>query len=613
MTVFIFTPTLFAQPQGNWPEPSVALFDCNSSAASTGSASQTAAINSASKLILQNILGDSSCKHVVLISYGFADTMTTDFLSASGTSFPFPDTGGVPDVNYDYVIASKIVGNPGSYTLTVSIEDGYTYAHVADGTATFDSATGDTVRTACLSAVRQILPLTTKIRNYQESLKAANPLLTINPQIDVSLAKINLPPDGSLNVVITATDCDGLPIANRQLTLESTLGSFSSSSVQTDESGKAEAVFNAGKSEGTSLLTASIQNSISVTHDTIYPSGSASLIIGDVDTTNLWVLEFDLRRFNTSCLDKLTQQGEISGWLQKNYGLILSAHGKIICTSTNETNTEFEFDDPTMSVYGMAFQNYFSKDTKTNQSGAECPNTSWDMRGSSQNWVAKADSNHHGSASFKYDPQGLTAFTLIIPFTCIDYYAYGWSIDGQWDENGGCKTNSVHSGFKVAKIDMGSAIVAMELNSVFTVFPSYAGSSAIGYTILFDSSSSGYLSDASFYAMRDLCIATLKPFSSPPPTAVKKTGLPKKFFLAQNHPDPFNPSITISFSLPTKSFVSLKVFDLNGREAATIVSEELPVGSYTKRWNANAMARGMYYYRFQAGTFTETKKIVLLK
>jgi ligand-binding sensor domain-containing protein len=91
------------------------------------------------------------------------------------------------------------------------------------------------------------------------------------------------------------------------------------------------------------------------------------------------------------------------------------------------------------------------------------------------------------------------------------------------------------------------------------------------------------------------------------------TDLPTHFSLGQNYPNPFNPSTTISFSLPSKSFVSLKVFDIIGREIAAIISEEMSAGSYTKQWNAANMSSGIYFYRLQAGSFTETKKLLLLR
>jgi hypothetical protein len=85
------------------------------------------------------------------------------------------------------------------------------------------------------------------------------------------------------------------------------------------------------------------------------------------------------------------------------------------------------------------------------------------------------------------------------------------------------------------------------------------------------------------------------------------------YSLSQNYPNPFNPSTTISFHIPLKSFVSLTVVDIIGREVATIVSEEMPAGSYSTIWNASKMPSGIYFYRLQAGSLIETKKLVLLK
>jgi hypothetical protein len=98
------------------------------------------------------------------------------------------------------------------------------------------------------------------------------------------------------------------------------------------------------------------------------------------------------------------------------------------------------------------------------------------------------------------------------------------------------------------------------------------------------------------------------------PTGVHETDLqPKAFSLEQNYPNPFNPSTIISFSLPSNSFVSLKVFDVIGREIATLVSEQMSAGSHSTQWNAKGIPSGIYFYRLRSGANTETKKLVLLK
>jgi photosystem II stability/assembly factor-like uncharacterized protein len=93
----------------------------------------------------------------------------------------------------------------------------------------------------------------------------------------------------------------------------------------------------------------------------------------------------------------------------------------------------------------------------------------------------------------------------------------------------------------------------------------------------------------------------------------RESSLPATFALEQNYPNPFNPSTTIVFHLPERSFVSLKVFDVLGREVATLVSKELQVGDCPVTWNATAFPSGVYFYQLRAGSFVGTKKLVLLR
>lgn len=90
-------------------------------------------------------------------------------------------------------------------------------------------------------------------------------------------------------------------------------------------------------------------------------------------------------------------------------------------------------------------------------------------------------------------------------------------------------------------------------------------------------------------------------------------GGPHRFELAQNYPNPFNPSTTIQFSLPKASHVVLKVYNMLGEEITTLVSDERGAGTYTMHWNAAGSASGVYFYRIQAGSFTQTRKLLLLK
>ena len=85
------------------------------------------------------------------------------------------------------------------------------------------------------------------------------------------------------------------------------------------------------------------------------------------------------------------------------------------------------------------------------------------------------------------------------------------------------------------------------------------------------------------------------------------------YSLAQNYPNPFNPSTNISFSLAKTSIATLKIFDVLGKEVATLVNEEKPAGEYKIQFNAGNLSSGIYFYTLRAGSFSETKKIILMK
>ena len=83
--------------------------------------------------------------------------------------------------------------------------------------------------------------------------------------------------------------------------------------------------------------------------------------------------------------------------------------------------------------------------------------------------------------------------------------------------------------------------------------------------------------------------------------------------LFQNHPNPFNPSTTIEFDLPKSSEVTLKVFNVLGEEVTTLVSDRLSAGSFSYEWDASNLASGVYLYRLQAGSYVETRKMILMR
>ncbi len=95
------------------------------------------------------------------------------------------------------------------------------------------------------------------------------------------------------------------------------------------------------------------------------------------------------------------------------------------------------------------------------------------------------------------------------------------------------------------------------------------------------------------------------------------TNIPSEFGLSQNYPNPFNPSTKIDFSIAKESNVTIKVYDLTGKEVKTLVNEHKQAGNYSVEMNSNSLSSGVYFYRIQASgnsvNYEKTLKMILVK
>ncbi|MCS7013210.1 MAG: T9SS type A sorting domain-containing protein [Chloroherpetonaceae bacterium] len=123
-------------------------------------------------------------------------------------------------------------------------------------------------------------------------------------------------------------------------------------------------------------------------------------------------------------------------------------------------------------------------------------------------------------------------------------------------------------------------------------------------------------------SLTQFTLGSTQPYLSLTPVTLRPDGVasadrnaarPMKFELFQNYPNPFNPTTMIGYSLPVASEVSLKVYDMLGREVATLVSGRQAAGEYQVSFTATGLSSGIYFYRLQAGNFVETKKMMLVK
>lgn len=115
-----------------------------------------------------------------------------------------------------------------------------------------------------------------------------------------------------------------------------------------------------------------------------------------------------------------------------------------------------------------------------------------------------------------------------------------------------------------------------------------------------------FAADGNFYSTIQMKIA---------PVSVNEIlgDLPAEFWLSQNYPNPFNPSTTIQFGLPQSGYVKGVVYDIIGREIATLIDGEMTAGNHSFDWDASAVLSGVYFFRIQAGNHSSVIKMVLLK
>ena len=92
-----------------------------------------------------------------------------------------------------------------------------------------------------------------------------------------------------------------------------------------------------------------------------------------------------------------------------------------------------------------------------------------------------------------------------------------------------------------------------------------------------------------------------------------ETMMPVRYSLNQNYPNPFNPITNIEYRIPSSEVVTLKIYNLNGQEVATLVSENQNAGNHTYTFDGKNLASGIYYYQLVAGDYKEVKKMILLR
>ncbi|MEJ2103667.1 MAG: T9SS type A sorting domain-containing protein, partial [Ignavibacteriaceae bacterium] len=156
------------------------------------------------------------------------------------------------------------------------------------------------------------------------------------------------------------------------------------------------------------------------------------------------------------------------------------------------------------------------------------------------------------------------------------------------------------------------SVFTTPINS-FIISPGESQSISIDFHSTLPGSYSGYIQIVSNASNADTFSIPVSGFAQDPTSIEGEQKIPKSFSLYENYPNPFNPSTKIKFSIPKSTKVVIKIYDVVGNEIETLVNEEKQAGTYEVSWYAENLPSGVYFYQLKAGSFVETKKMVLMK
>ncbi len=289
------------------------------------------------------------------------------------------------------------------------------------------------------------------------------------------------------------------------------------------------------------------------------------------------------------------------------FNFTLAGNAPVNCAIPTTLNLKID----TSTVYTETIYIYVGSGAITLNDNAESGIGNWTPTGG---WAWKTDYYHSPTHSFGYAPYPNNAnysLTLTNPINmqaapvCYLNFWNRYSIESGWDF--GFVELSSNNGATWQQVTSYTGINLTWTEQSFDV-TQYVNSSnqlKIRFRLTSDGNTLGagwWVDDIKF---TNYCLGTVG--------VPGNTNVPKTFALEQNYPNPFNPVTSIKYQLPSAEKVSIKIYDILGKEVASIVNENKEPGYYEISYDASNLASGLYFYRIEAGSFTQTRKMMLIK
>jgi hypothetical protein len=549
------------------------------------------------------------------------DSINTTIKSGIGHPNIPPATGSVASGNY--IIYGVVTGGGSNYNLQLKLETAKSRELVKEFNISF--AIGFNPITTGYNAASNFAPLYTTCLDFEKKKRDGGEPFAIKPTMKVIPEKTKLNPGESTNVEFTLTDCDEVPLKNRTIEIMANAGSFDTSTLTTDESGKCTDKYTAGDNEG----TVQVDGRLTYRHptqnpETTYDGGDLAYI--EVGNTPNWKVEGDFS-FEESVLFEQTigESTKInSETVKKNRGIFSAVldmkslgSGKY---STNKTVSE--------ELTGDSFES-FTKRTLTDASDESasiyqnevatsfCETSSkiyWDQK---VNVTIGSNDRHIAFTTKAYAPTGGGQSNLLYIY-CQDGNCQTNSTSDVID----CPTDSYEDGTHSYTIDG----VGFQDTTYTTVT-----SPSVGSTITTEVHQLFREDGIKFYfqyfakttdeiiGVNSKQITNTTEFVD---IAINSWGAPtnssyylanRNNYLSQNTPNPFHAETLIRFSLIKPGTVRLSVVDLYGREVSLLENSYKDAGNHSVNFNASGLKPGIYFCKLTGDGFSSVRKMLLIK
>jgi hypothetical protein len=547
------------------------------------------------------------------------DSINTTIKTGVGHPNIPPATGSL--ASGDYIIYGVVTGGGTNYNLQLKLETAKSRELVKEFNIPF--ARGFDPITTGYNAALNLAPLYTMCLDFEKKKRDEGPPFAIHPILKVKPEKTKIDPAGSTNVEFTLTDCDDVPLKNRVVEIMADAGSFDSSTLTSDESGKCTARYTAGNDAGTVQVICRL----SYRHPTQNPESrydEDAVAYIKVGETPDWIVEGDFSfEEHVTFEQTIGESTQInSETIRKNRGLFsavldMKTHGPGIYTTDKTVSEE---------MTGMAFE-AFTERSLTNASDENMsiyqnsvstsycetlPKMNWDQE---VNININAHDRHFAFTTHTY-PQTGGGQSNSLSIICQD----GNCHTNSSSEIIECATDSYEDGMHSYNID--------RVGSQDTTYTEVTHLSA-GVTITTEVQQLFREDGIKFYfqllekvtteqiTANSKHITTTKEFADicvnswGAPSGINRINSPGST-LSQNSPNPFYPETTIRYSLTKPGTVRLSVVDIYGREVQLLENTFKYEGNHSVNFNASNLKPGVYFCKLTCDGFSSTKKMLLL-